>query len=139
MPVNCVLGSTVVFKKTPRYRCKFLALYSTVDEPAMPSMLNALDLLEVVAVVPSSAIVTLTNACANAWRSTPLQRITTLELFSNGCSCVASNCSFICICIRESKEKILHPFKCKVQEEMTLYNTQCIDFLVTLYCYVLGG
>ena len=27
MPINCVLASTVVFKKTPLYRCHFLQLY----------------------------------------------------------------------------------------------------------------
>ena len=27
MPINCVLASTVVFNKTPLYRCHFLQLY----------------------------------------------------------------------------------------------------------------
>lgn len=26
-PINCVLASTVVFKKTPKYQCQFLCLY----------------------------------------------------------------------------------------------------------------
>lgn len=27
MPINCVLASTVVFKKNPSYKCKWLGLY----------------------------------------------------------------------------------------------------------------
>ena len=58
------------------------SISSTVVEPAMPSMLNACNLLEVIAVVPSSAILTLTNACANAWRCIPsIRKLLPLNFF----------------------------------------------------------